>query len=241
MADDAVKLVVAYDNRTLVEGLEPDWGFACAVTRGADTLLFDTGAKPGILKANLAALGFDSSGFDAVVISHDHWDHNGGLEAALGDRHGRCWLPASASEELVARVTAAGAEPVPVSGRLELLPGIWTTGEIAGNPAEQALVVETADGPVVVTGCAHPGVVSICRVVGEQFGMAPALVIGGFHLREPGPEQGRVASAELKELGVARVGPSHCTGADAQAVFAEEWGERCERVGCGWTGEWEAR
>jgi 7,8-dihydropterin-6-yl-methyl-4-(beta-D-ribofuranosyl)aminobenzene 5'-phosphate synthase len=128
-----------------------------------------------------------------------------------------------------------------VSARQELLPGAWTTGEVPGNPPEQALVIATVDGPVVVTGCAHPGVVNICRVAKDQFGAAPALVVGGFHLREPGPEQGRAVSEELKELGVARVGPSHCTGADAQAAFAEQWGEQCERVGCGWTGEWEAR
>ncbi|MFO7676525.1 MAG: MBL fold metallo-hydrolase [bacterium] len=242
MTDDAkFRLVVVYDNRTLVEGLEPDWGFACVVMRGADTVLFDTGAKPAVLAANLAALGFGLTGFDRVVISHDHWDHNGGLEAALGRRCGRCWLPASASESLAARVRALGAEPVRVAGPAELVPGIRTTGEIAGDPPEQALVIATAAGPVVATGCAHPGVAAMCRAVSEQFGLAPALVVGGFHLRESGPGQARAASAELEALGVRRVGPAHCTGEAARAVFEEEWGERCENVGCGWSAEWAAR
>jgi 7,8-dihydropterin-6-yl-methyl-4-(beta-D-ribofuranosyl)aminobenzene 5'-phosphate synthase len=241
MVADTVRTTIVYDNRCVSEDLASDWGFACVVSRGSDRLLFDTGARGGILEANLAALGLDTSGFDRVVISHDHWDHNGGLEAALGDCRGRCWIPSSASAELAERVRACGAEPVRVSEQQELMPGIWTTGEIRGEPSEQALVVETADGPVVLTGCAHPGVAKMCRVVKRQFGAAPVLVVGGFHLGGADPGQLASVSDELRETGVARVGPAHCTGEEAIAFFEAEWGSGFERVGCGWTMSWEAR
>ena len=52
---------------------------------------------------------------------------------------------------------------VEVHGPVEIRPGIHTTGEVGRGIVEQALLVETGDGLVVVTGCAHPGVVKMVR------------------------------------------------------------------------------
>jgi len=60
-----------------------NWGLALAIdiTRGGQTrrLLFDAGPDRPTLKRNAAHLGYDLTGLDAVILSHGHWDHAGGL------------------------------------------------------------------------------------------------------------------------------------------------------------------
>lgn len=53
-------------------------GFACLIDSPAGRLLFDTGRGLTLLH-NLATLGIDPTSIDAVVLSHGHDDHGGGL------------------------------------------------------------------------------------------------------------------------------------------------------------------
>ena len=66
-----------------VPGLVAEHGFAALVTvrRGerTHTLLFDTGVSPDGLSTNLERLGIDAAAIEAVVLSHGHFDHAGGL------------------------------------------------------------------------------------------------------------------------------------------------------------------
>jgi 7,8-dihydropterin-6-yl-methyl-4-(beta-D-ribofuranosyl)aminobenzene 5'-phosphate synthase len=48
------------------------------------TLLFDTGPEGATLVRNAAILGVDFGAVEAIVLSHGHWDHGGGLLAAIG-------------------------------------------------------------------------------------------------------------------------------------------------------------
>jgi 7,8-dihydropterin-6-yl-methyl-4-(beta-D-ribofuranosyl)aminobenzene 5'-phosphate synthase len=63
------------------------WGLSLVVRTWVGderrTVLFDAGPEGGTLKANARKLKIDLSEVDAVVLSHGHWDHAGGLETAL--------------------------------------------------------------------------------------------------------------------------------------------------------------
>jgi 7,8-dihydropterin-6-yl-methyl-4-(beta-D-ribofuranosyl)aminobenzene 5'-phosphate synthase len=60
-----------------------------------------------------------------------------------------------------------------------------------------------------------------------------ALVIGGFHMMGASRNQVESTIEELRELGVKQISPTHCTGDDVIAIFAELLGEDYIQVGAG--------
>src|ERR1043165_6044619 len=46
------------------------------------TVLFDAGPEDYVLERNAPRLGADHADIDAIVVSHGHWDHAGGMPAA---------------------------------------------------------------------------------------------------------------------------------------------------------------
>jgi len=79
----------------------PDWGFSCLVESDDQKILFDTGAKAEVLAGNMKKLGIDLFQIDAVFISHDHWDHTGGLAAVLEKNQVPVFVPESFADDSV--------------------------------------------------------------------------------------------------------------------------------------------
>jgi 7,8-dihydropterin-6-yl-methyl-4-(beta-D-ribofuranosyl)aminobenzene 5'-phosphate synthase len=229
-----VRLTVLYDNTVGVEGTRADWGLAVLVERDGATVLFDTGTDARILEHNVRTLGVDPAAVDAVVLSHDHGDHTGGLGWVLEQHHDLVvYAPSSFSEDFTARVREAGARAVVTSEPSPVASGIHTSGTVAGDIPEQALVVETADGLLVITGCAHPGVVEIVRQVQRRFHAPVRTVVGGFHLLRHSRQGVVDVMDRLQALGVQAVGATHCTGEEAIELFRRRFGTRFIELGTG--------
>jgi 7,8-dihydropterin-6-yl-methyl-4-(beta-D-ribofuranosyl)aminobenzene 5'-phosphate synthase len=226
---------VVYDNNPHDPRLRTAWGFACWVETPGGTLLFDTGGDGPTLLGNMARLGLDPRRVDAVMLSHIHGDHTGGLAALLdaGVRP-RVYVPAAfpASFKHDIRVRTNLVE---VTGPMRVPPGVYTTGEMGSPIVEQALVVKTRHGLVVVTGCAHPGIVEMVARARQVLGGEVALVLGGFHLS--GASSSRIESiiADFRRLSVRRVAPCHCTGDRARRMFADAFGADFFPAGVGWS------
>jgi 7,8-dihydropterin-6-yl-methyl-4-(beta-D-ribofuranosyl)aminobenzene 5'-phosphate synthase len=227
-----MKITVVYDNRTLDPNLASAWGFSCLVN---GDLLFDTGGDGRTLLSNMIKMGIDPAGIRTVVLSHAHGDHTGGLGGLLGTGvRPTVYVPRSFPARFKADVRSL-TTLVEVHGPVEIRPGIHTTGEVGRGLVEQALAVETGDGLVVVTGCAHPGVVEMVRraqSVGARL-PRPYLVMGGFHLGGTSQRRVKAIIADFRQLGVQRVAPCHCTGDPAIRVFAEEYGDDFIKAGVG--------
>jgi 7,8-dihydropterin-6-yl-methyl-4-(beta-D-ribofuranosyl)aminobenzene 5'-phosphate synthase len=108
---------------------------------------------------------------------------------------------------------------------------IRTTGELGTSIVEQALIIETQRGLIVLTGCAHPGIVEIVRAA-QAFG-AVDLVMGGFHLADYSTAKVEDVIAELNRSGVQRAAPSHCTGDRAIEQFRAAFGIDFIAIGAG--------
>ena len=92
---------------------------------------------------------------------------------------------------------------------------------------DQALFINTRGGLVVVLGCAHRGIINTLYHA-QKLSRAKTIrmVVGGCHLMDADEERIRLTVAALKELGVQRIGVSHCTGLPAAAIMAQEFGDR---------------
>jgi 7,8-dihydropterin-6-yl-methyl-4-(beta-D-ribofuranosyl)aminobenzene 5'-phosphate synthase len=229
-----VKITVVYDNNEYDPRLETAWGFACIVDGFEETVLFDTGGDGDVLLANMVTLGRSPEEVDAVVLSHIHGDHVGGLERVLEKNAAvTVYVPASFPAGFKEEAESRGAAVVEVKGSCDICPGVRSTGEMGTAVVEQALVAETPRGLVVVTGCAHPGIVDVVERARELCGDPVHLAIGGFHLRGVADAELKDIAAAFRGMGVRYVGGCHCSGERARELFGEEFGERWVEVGVG--------
>jgi 7,8-dihydropterin-6-yl-methyl-4-(beta-D-ribofuranosyl)aminobenzene 5'-phosphate synthase len=142
---------------------------------------------------------------------------------------------------------AAGAEIVPASEPYELSPGCWTTGYIprksyerSGRPTrslyrngaeliaddleeDQAIVINIKDkGLVVLSGCAHSGIVNTINHAKEFTGIDTIYaIIGGFHLARATEEEIKKTIDLIRKEKPTYIVPSHCTGFDAISKFSD--------------------
>jgi 7,8-dihydropterin-6-yl-methyl-4-(beta-D-ribofuranosyl)aminobenzene 5'-phosphate synthase len=229
-----VTLVITYDNEAYDGRLMPAWGFSCLVRLGHKDILFDTGGDGAILMHNVGLLGIDLAQVDTVVLSHMHGDHVGGLASVVQYNPAvTIYMPASASEQFRREVRLAGPAVEEVGDPRQIGEHAFTTGELDGGLKEQALVLKTLSGLVVITGCAHPGVVAMVRKAKQIAGGEVRLVVGGFHLGGAGTGAIQAAIDDLLGLGVEMVAPCHCTGDKARRLFQERFGENYIDVGAG--------
>lgn len=230
---NALRITVVYDNYGVEPRLGTGWGYAAIVELHDHTVLFDTGADGPTLMGNLRALGFEPHEIEAVVLSHAHGDHTLGLDSLLASGAApTVYVLPSFPAEFKQRV-AETVELIEVEPGQTIVEGVLTTGEITGLINEQALVVESGRGLVIVTGCAHPGIVEI---VTEAMRLADAdvhLVTGGFHLLQTPADQVSVIIAAFRRLGVEQAAPSHCTGDAAIGMFRDEYGDQFIESGVG--------
>jgi 7,8-dihydropterin-6-yl-methyl-4-(beta-D-ribofuranosyl)aminobenzene 5'-phosphate synthase len=91
---------------------------------------------------------------------------------------------------------------------------------------DMAMIIRTDFGLVVVLGCAHHGLINTLRharkITGQELIYA---VIGGTHLYPASPERVALTIAELRDMGLQKIGVSHCTGFYASSRLAEEFPE----------------
>jgi len=93
--------------------------------------------------------------------------------------------------------------------------------------------INTRKGLVVITGCAHPGIVDIVRRAKEIIKTNVYLVMGGFHLKGMSERQIDGIVEGFKREGVEKVGACHCSGDLARKIFEKAYHKDSIRVGVG--------
>jgi 7,8-dihydropterin-6-yl-methyl-4-(beta-D-ribofuranosyl)aminobenzene 5'-phosphate synthase len=170
-----MKLTIVYDNEIFEKdiGLKSDWGFSCVIETEDVTILFDTGDKGDILLGNMKILDIDPGNISKIVISHEHWDHSGGLHALA---------PLTGDIELYRLAKESPSENmhlISVEEPRKITDEVYTIGGLKGIVDEQSLVLKHKNNWYVLVGCSHPGVEKILNAA-KHYGTVIGLV-GGFH------------------------------------------------------------
>ena len=235
MADTGYKMsiTVTYDNNAYEQGLETAWGFSAFIAGTEKTILFDTGGGRSLLD-NMEKLAIEPDRIDVVVLSHIHGDHTGGLSSFLEKNSNvTVYLPVSFPRKFKDTVRDHGAGIIEVEESLQICENVYSTGQLGRLIKEQSLIIRTGKGLVVITGCAHPGIVSVVNTAKDLIKDDILLVMGGFHLERA--SKGRIEKiiSAFKQLGVRCVGPCHCSGHKARSLFEKHFGSSYINTGAG--------
>ena len=228
-----INITIVCDNNLYKNGLETGWGFSAYIVGLEKTILFDTG--PGsFLLVNMEKLAIEPQSVDTVVLSHIHPDHTGGLVSFLKKNpDAAVYLPGSFPTKFKDKVQDNGAKVVEVEEPVKICANVHSTGQLGKWIKEQALIIRTERGLIVITGCAHPGIVNIVNAAKDLVKEDILLVVGGFHLEWAGKSKIEKIISAFKQLGVRYVGPCHCTGEKARSLFEEHFGRKYIKLGVG--------
>jgi 7,8-dihydropterin-6-yl-methyl-4-(beta-D-ribofuranosyl)aminobenzene 5'-phosphate synthase len=230
-----VTITVLFDNYLYRDDLASLWGFSAYIELPGRTLLFDTGSNGRTLLSNAKLLKKEITKVDTLFLSHHHWDHIGGVDSVI-ERHPDIEIiaPSSLSPRLI-RDLESMVRSVEVVGEdaRRLHEGIYTTGMLGDAVQEQSLVIDTEEGSIVITGCAHSGIVDIAKKARELLGKKVLLLAGGFHLMDKEEAQIARVIGALEKLGVENVSPTHCSGEKAIEMFGKAFKAKCIAGGAG--------
>ncbi|WP_328986321.1 MBL fold metallo-hydrolase [Thiorhodovibrio winogradskyi] len=238
-----VQLQILYDNIPGAPGTRPLWGFSALIEFGlafgsegpSHRLLFDTGSNGRVLLANMHALGVAPTDIDWLFLSHAHWDHIGGLDSILElNPRIKCVLHSGFSKHLLGDLIDLGIHCLIADDEpLQIAKGVHSTGMLASDPPEHALVLETPSGAAVISGCAHPGMSALVARANDWLPAPARWAIGGFHLMYSDASAIAAEIQRLRDLGITDVMATHCTGEAGIAAFHHAFGENAHAGGAG--------
>ena len=229
-------------------------------------ILFDTGLSGTVLLHNLDLMEINLRDIGGVVLSHAHYDHTGGLPKLLSEKPG---LPLYASPDIFrSRFSIRNGQYKSIgmpmtedefslkadlnlnSSPVEVLPGLWTSGEIsqrtepegrsvqhfvskgdswAPDPYrdDMSMVLETAGGMVLICGCCHAGLLNTMAHVSRTFQRRIISVLGGTHLVTADDLYLKHVINTLRDdYELESFYPNHCTGEHAYLMLANAFGDK---------------
>jgi 7,8-dihydropterin-6-yl-methyl-4-(beta-D-ribofuranosyl)aminobenzene 5'-phosphate synthase len=268
------RIIILSDNSAGTSNTRAEHGLAFWVETGDHCLLFDTG-QGLVLEDNAQALDVDLDAVDTVVLSHGHYDHTGGLPVVVhrAEADLRVFAHPDAFRPKYKRATSGtryiGIPPASLEAlsglkyptadtrsAMEVVPGIWVTGEIPrSHPEEaategfctdpeglhddpllddQALFIDAPQGTVVLLGCTHAGLINTLDHISRLTQGRPIhAVLGGTHLRSATHSRIDWTLDELKYFNLQRLAAIHCTGDQATAALWNAFPGICVPGGTG--------
>ncbi|MFP3952446.1 MAG: MBL fold metallo-hydrolase [Candidatus Bathyarchaeia archaeon] len=285
---ESLKITTLADNLVMAGGFQGQWGLSFLLElddeNGASRkVMLDTGNDRAPFLHNIEMMEVDLGEVEAVVISHGHGDHtsatvdvvksSGGvkvyahphtfLERFYEGSDGKRTRGGPPKGQGISDIEAAGGEVILSDSPMEVVPGLWTTGQIPRSTSfevvsppngggKRIIVMDSVEkedlilddqalwtdlrgvGPITVTGCAHAGPINTLKHV-KSLGNFKQLygLIGGTHLVGKDDEYLSKTIESLRELDLKLLSPCHCTGFKAAAELWKSFPERFVLNYCG--------
>jgi 7,8-dihydropterin-6-yl-methyl-4-(beta-D-ribofuranosyl)aminobenzene 5'-phosphate synthase len=263
-----LRVTTIADNLVMSLGLCGQWGFSALLefndaSGKSRRVLLDTGYDRGAFLHNVKELNLGLA-VDAVVLSHGHLDHTaatvdvvkasgctkvfahpGAFEEKVRiDLEGKRSVMGVPKGQGLIEIEAAGGAMFLSRDPVEIVPGLWTTGEVPRKTFETvapktktrwvtgeddhddsirddlSIYADVEDfGCFVISGCAHSGPLNILNHI-KQRGMFNNIsgYVGGTHLAGRDQEYINATISGLQNFGLRLLAPSHCTGFKAAAL-----------------------
>ncbi len=270
-----IKITVLCDDIVEKPHLLAEHGVSFLIETEKTNILFDSGQGLAIAH-NAKILNIDLKSVDAVVLSHGHYDHTGGMERVLKEcntakvyAHPDIFQPKY--RKLKTGKTRYIGYPKSLlkkdkSNFIFNTQPFWInkntllTGEIprktffekvpeefyikSGNNwakdkllDDQALIINTTSGLLLILGCTHSGLINTLRYVVELTGKKDfSFILGGTHLKNASNKRIDETIAALREFNIKKLVLSHCTGIPAFIRIREALGDKVSlsHVGESW-------
>ena len=243
-ATSSLEILPLYEEAVVNGDLISGHGVSYLLTTDKGSILLDVGnnpekIKPSPLLQNMDHLGKSLDEIDALVISHAHPDHLGGVESwregmvSIGPN-----IRSTSGIDIFVPVELNDPKPVISNHPTLISPGVVTTGAIPYQEVfplnfidpiswEQALIVNLNDrGLVLITGCGHPGLKELINRAEDLYEQKVVAVVGGLHYGDSeAPDlAGQIVFLLEKQLELVALSP-HDSEAAALNAFRDAFPE----------------
>ncbi|HEX2998430.1 MAG TPA: MBL fold metallo-hydrolase [Anaerolineales bacterium] len=255
-ATNRLEILPLYEEARADESLEFGHGVSYLIRTDTATILMDLGNNPSEAAQvpalqNLQKLNISWEEIDAIVISHPHPDHVGGMKAwqnktvSFGDFSGdlsKISIYAPITMSYPGTTVVYSSEPTLVSTDIATT-GVIPFPEVAPlsllNPKsyEQAVVIHVAgEGLVLITGCGHPTLEMLVTRAEALFGAKVIGVVGGLHYGEASAEdvQPHIEFLEARQPKLIALSP-HDSESETLAAFRSAFPESYREIKVGAT------
>ena len=214
------EIKIVYDDLFRAQpGFLTGFGFSALIYNNFSKthLLFDTGSKGDILIHNINKFNVKVSEIKKVIISHNHYDHAGGLKEFYQiNQDVEIYVPLRDIKSFIKAYPEA--QVYGISEMSEVDKNIFSSGQFGSRfLTEQSLFLKTENNElIIISGCAHPGLETFI-LKAQKISNKIKAVIGGFH-----------GFRDLSFLeGIEFVGACHCTQKikEIKQRFSEQFNE----------------
>ena len=251
-----MKIINLIENTEGADGCAFAHGLSFYIETALHKLLVDLGPSEETLD-NALKLGIELKDADTVVLSHGHYDHSGGIMPFsainnsakiyrfIGIDKRIAALPGTVlldgdykiDDELEIFTVKNRRHDIPFTNRRLLLKDRnGFTNDTFDH--EQYLVIRSEGHEILVSGCAHIGILNIMDAYFEKYGSYPEMAISGFHLMKRTPYH-KAQLKEIEEIAYKLKNyptwfiTCHCTGLEAYSVMKDIMGEKLGYVHSG--------
>jgi|Deesub1362B_J571_1020462.scaffolds.fasta_scaffold05437_3 7,8-dihydropterin-6-yl-methyl-4-(beta-D-ribofuranosyl)aminobenzene 5'-phosphate synthase len=229
-----MRITILVDNKATLNGTIPAWGFSAYVESKKTRILVDTGPNFRTLENNAKITGVNLDEVSAVFISHLHSDHYGALEVLLN--RFKLEIPVFIPSKRFWSKKFRFGKLIIVDKSMRIIDDMYSTGPLGSWLTEHSLIVKINDiFSVLVTGCAHPGIVKILEFTTKILGFNVVGVIGGMHLLGKSYFELERIVEKISSYGVKIICPCHCSDDDFLKVLLEKFSGEVYPCGCGVT------
>lgn len=198
-------------------------GFSVLIDVDGQRTMFDAGSRGRYLDNNMAFLDIEADSVDRVVVSHGSLNHIGGLDAFMSRRTKKVevysrpasWEVKRRFSPLISEENALGIEHRFIENDwIQLSENLYVSPPVSYDHEESLMVLRTKEGAVVISACAHGGILNSMSTVGQRFGRIHALV-GGMHLNKvKQPVVDEIVAQLTGTYGIQRFHLNGCTTAE---------------------------